>query len=151
MVRPGIYCWGRAVLNERSFALHKRCEVQFDYGLRQGRSLALADRPDTFVSDKGKVIAVEKKVAEVNEKVLEHGRVRILFFTILCVPLLTDFPPLTGNSSLFTRYWKLNYTQNRSPSHLIRMKSTGQYGIIFHLTAFLRLADQSPFSVLLTC
>jgi hypothetical protein len=52
-----------------------------------------ADRPDSFVSAKGKVIAVEKKVAEVNENVLEHGRVHILFFTILCVPLLTDFPP----------------------------------------------------------
>ena len=147
-----VFFGGRAVLNERSCsAPHKRCEVQFDYGLRQGRSLALADRPDSFVSAKGKVIAVEKKVAEVNENVLEHGRVRILFFTILCVPLLTDFPPLTGNSSLFTRYWKANYTQNRLPSHLIRMKSTGQYGITFHLTAFLRLADQLPFSVLLTC
>jgi hypothetical protein len=65
-------------MNDR--APHKRCEVQFDYGLRQGRSLALADRPDSFVSAKGKVIAVEKKVAEVNEKVLEHGRVRIHFF-----------------------------------------------------------------------
>ena len=54
--------------------------MQFDYGLRQGRSRALADRPDSFVSAEGKVIMMDKKVAEVNEEVLEHGRVRVLFF-----------------------------------------------------------------------
>ena len=53
--------------------------MKFDYGLRQGRSLALADRPDSFVSAEGKVIAVDKKVAGINEEVLEHGRVRVLF------------------------------------------------------------------------
>lgn len=53
--------------------------MQFDYGLRQGRSLVLADRPDSFVSAKGKMIMVDKKVAEVNEEVLEHGRVRVFF------------------------------------------------------------------------
>ncbi|KAI9444635.1 exonuclease V a 5' deoxyribonuclease-domain-containing protein [Lactarius indigo] len=50
------------------------CEVQFDYGLRQGRSRALANRPETFVSAEGKVITVEKKVAQANEKVLGRGR-----------------------------------------------------------------------------
>ncbi|KAH9964155.1 exonuclease V [Russula dissimulans] len=50
------------------------CEVQFDYRLRQGRSLPLSERPDSFVSAEGKVITVEKKVAKVNEEVLEHGR-----------------------------------------------------------------------------
>ncbi|KAI0299774.1 exonuclease V [Russula brevipes] len=50
------------------------CEVQFDYGLRQGRSLALAFRPDSFVSAEGKVITVAKKAAAVNERVLGHGR-----------------------------------------------------------------------------
>ncbi|KAH9081484.1 exonuclease V a 5' deoxyribonuclease-domain-containing protein [Lactarius deliciosus] len=50
------------------------CEVQFDYGLRQGRSRALADRPEAFVSAEGKVITVEKKVAQANEKVLGRGR-----------------------------------------------------------------------------
>ncbi|KAF8481778.1 exonuclease V a 5' deoxyribonuclease-domain-containing protein [Russula ochroleuca] len=50
------------------------CEVQFDYGLRQGRSLALAHRPDSFVSAGGKAMTVDKKLAKVNEKVLERGR-----------------------------------------------------------------------------
>jgi exonuclease V len=57
--------------------------VQFDYGLRQGRSRALADRPDSFVSAEGKVIMMDKKVAEVNEEVLEHGRVRVFFSKVL--------------------------------------------------------------------
>jgi exonuclease V len=55
----------------------QRCEVQFDYGLRQGRSLALAKRPESFVSAEGKVIKVEKKVAQVNEKVQGRGRVSV--------------------------------------------------------------------------
>ncbi|KAI0275271.1 exonuclease V [Gloeopeniophorella convolvens] len=50
------------------------CEVQFDYGLRQGRNRVVADRPETFVSSKGKVIAVQKKVAEENEKIMDRGR-----------------------------------------------------------------------------
>ncbi|KAI9455907.1 exonuclease V [Lactarius psammicola] len=50
------------------------CEVQFDYGLRQGRSRALADRPEAFVSAGGKVITVEKKVAQTNERILGRGR-----------------------------------------------------------------------------
>ncbi|KAI0003844.1 exonuclease V [Russula compacta] len=50
------------------------CEVQFDYGLRQGRSRPLANRPDAFVSAEGKVISVDKKVAEVNEETMERGR-----------------------------------------------------------------------------
>ncbi|KAF8274273.1 exonuclease V a 5' deoxyribonuclease-domain-containing protein [Lactarius quietus] len=51
------------------------CELQFDYGLRQGRqSLALADRPESFVSAKGKVITVEKKVAETNDKIIGRGK-----------------------------------------------------------------------------
>jgi len=68
--------------------------VQFDYGLRQGRSRALANRPDSFVSAEGKVIMVDKKVAGVNEKVLERGRVRVLFSNVSWVTLLTGFPPL---------------------------------------------------------
>ncbi|KAF8506523.1 exonuclease V a 5' deoxyribonuclease-domain-containing protein, partial [Russula emetica] len=50
------------------------CEVKFDYGLRQGRSLPLADRPDSFVTGDGKEITVNKRVAKVNEKVLGRGR-----------------------------------------------------------------------------
>jgi exonuclease V len=62
---------------------YARCEVQYDYGLRQGRSRPLADRPNTFVSAKGKVITVDKEVAEVNEQVLINGRVRTPFYTML--------------------------------------------------------------------
>jgi len=68
-------------VNEIHRCFARRCEVQFDYRLRQGRSLPLAERPDSFVSAEGKVITVEKKVAQVNEEVLEHGRVRIIFRT----------------------------------------------------------------------
>ena len=56
-----------------------RCEVQYDYGLRQGRSLALANRPDSFVSAGGKAMTVDKKLAKANEKGLKRGRVSILF------------------------------------------------------------------------
>ncbi|KAI9508364.1 exonuclease V [Russula earlei] len=48
--------------------------VQFDYRLRQGRSLPLADRPDSFVSAEGKIIKAQKEVAKINEEVLERGR-----------------------------------------------------------------------------
>jgi hypothetical protein len=78
--------------------------MQYDYGLRQGRSRPLADRPDTFVSAKGKVIAVDKKVAEVNEKVLEKGRVRIHFFK-------TSMGSLTHGLPIFDRYNRL-FTKN---------------------------------------
>jgi hypothetical protein len=60
-----------------------RCEVQFDYGLRQGRSLALVKRPDSFVSAEGKEMAVDKKVARVREKALKRGRVCIHFLMTL--------------------------------------------------------------------
>ncbi|KAI0053461.1 hypothetical protein FA95DRAFT_1674468 [Auriscalpium vulgare] len=50
------------------------CEVQFDYGLRQGRSRKLADRPASFVSGKGKVITVETEVAAANDKVIQRGQ-----------------------------------------------------------------------------
>ena len=52
-----------------------RCEVQFDYGLRQGRHKNLAARPDSFVSKSGKEIKVEKKIAASNEIVLQKGKV----------------------------------------------------------------------------
>ncbi|KAA1467815.1 hypothetical protein DENSPDRAFT_354355 [Dentipellis sp. KUC8613] len=49
------------------------CEVQFDYGLRQGRSRKLADRPASFTSAKGKVINVAHQVAEMNDKTQKRG------------------------------------------------------------------------------
>ncbi|KAK1234842.1 hypothetical protein PQX77_001936 [Marasmius sp. AFHP31] len=50
------------------------CEVQFDYGLRQGRHKKLEARPDSFISKSGKEIKVEKKVAASNEVVLQKGK-----------------------------------------------------------------------------
>ncbi|TFY53819.1 hypothetical protein EVG20_g9956 [Dentipellis fragilis] len=52
---------------------YERCEVQFDYGLRQGRSRKLADRPASFTSAKGKVINVVHHVAEMNDKTQKRG------------------------------------------------------------------------------
>ena len=46
-----------------------RCEVQYDYGLRQLRSRPIKERPQTFVTTKGKEIKVEAKVAAKNEDV----------------------------------------------------------------------------------
>ncbi|KAH9962734.1 exonuclease V [Lactifluus volemus] len=50
------------------------CEVQFDYGLRQGRSLPISNRPDAFFSAEGKVITVEKGIAKSNDKIMAKGR-----------------------------------------------------------------------------
>ncbi|KAI0320074.1 exonuclease V [Amylostereum chailletii] len=50
------------------------CEVQFDYGLRQGRAGKLEDRPASFVTAQGKVIEVEKNTAVQNDKVTKSGR-----------------------------------------------------------------------------
>ncbi|KAL0068603.1 hypothetical protein AAF712_004318 [Marasmius tenuissimus] len=50
------------------------CEVQFDYGLRQGRHKKLEVRPDSFISKSGKEIKVEKKVAASNDVVLQKGK-----------------------------------------------------------------------------
>ena len=52
-----------------------RCEVQFDYGLRQKRSRKLGERPASFTSAHGKKIVVEKKVAAKNELNLQRGKV----------------------------------------------------------------------------
>ena len=76
MVRP-LLVTGWSWMNEWIYA--NRCGVQFDYGLRQGRSLALARRPDSFVSAGGKEMMVDKNVAKVRDKALKRGRVRILF------------------------------------------------------------------------
>ena len=74
-----------------------RCGVQFDYGLRQGRSLALTRRPESFVSAEGKEMKVDKKVAKINDKTLGRGRVGLSFFIMISwVASLTDFPPFPG-------------------------------------------------------
>ncbi|VDC02080.1 unnamed protein product [Peniophora sp. CBMAI 1063] len=49
------------------------CEVQFDYGLRQGRKKNLAERPSSFVTAAGKTITVERKVAKKNDRIQRRG------------------------------------------------------------------------------
>lgn len=53
----------------------RRCEVQFDYGLRQKRSRPIATRPTSFVSAQGKEILVEKSVAAKNDHITKQGKV----------------------------------------------------------------------------
>jgi hypothetical protein len=55
-----------------------RCELQFDYGLRQKRNRKPESRPASFTSANGKVISVEKKVAAKNDRKIQRGRVRIM-------------------------------------------------------------------------
>ena len=75
-----------------------RCGVQFDYGLRQGRSLALTRRPESFVSAEGKEMKVDKKVAKVNDKTMGRGRVSLSFLLMISwVASLTDSPHLPGS------------------------------------------------------
>ena len=61
----------------RVFIPLSRCEVQFDYGLRQYRSRPLEARPKSFVSASGKEISVENKVAAMNDTVTKKGKVGI--------------------------------------------------------------------------
>ncbi|KAL5533627.1 hypothetical protein ACEPAG_87 [Sanghuangporus baumii] len=51
------------------------CEVQFDYGLRQLRNKPISERPQSFVTPKGKEIKVEAKVAAKNEDQLDKGKI----------------------------------------------------------------------------
>ena len=53
-----------------------RCELQFDYGLRQKRFKPLANRPNSFVSAEGKQILVQKDVAAVNDDTTKRGKVK---------------------------------------------------------------------------
>ena len=55
-----------------------RCEVQFDYGLRQKRYKKLADRPESFVSAEGKTITVSQTVAAANDRTVTRGKVRTM-------------------------------------------------------------------------
>uniref|UniRef100_A0A0W0G4P1 Exonuclease v n=1 Tax=Moniliophthora roreri TaxID=221103 RepID=A0A0W0G4P1_MONRR len=50
------------------------CEYQFDYGLRQKRHQKLETRPDTFVTQKGKELVVDKAVAIKREAALDKGK-----------------------------------------------------------------------------
>ena len=57
------------------FTRMSRCEVQYEYGLRQHRSKRLEKRPESFITREGKEIRVEKKTAQLNDIVLREGHV----------------------------------------------------------------------------
>jgi len=50
------------------------CEIQFEYGLAQGRWRKPKHRPTSFVTRRGRVMTTNQQVAEVNEKVLDNGK-----------------------------------------------------------------------------
>ena len=52
-----------------------RCGVQFDYGLKQGRSLPVSKRLTSFQTDKGKIVNVESEIAVRNDVQMKAGRV----------------------------------------------------------------------------
>lgn len=56
-------------------ATFPRCELQFDYGLRQKRSRKLESRPASFRTGTGKEIVVEKAKAAKREVGLTKGKV----------------------------------------------------------------------------
>ncbi|KAG6846053.1 hypothetical protein H0H87_006417 [Tephrocybe sp. NHM501043] len=62
------------VLSVTDLASLAWCEVQFDYGLRQRRSMPIASRPQSFVSAQGKTIVVAKEVAVANDKITKQGK-----------------------------------------------------------------------------
>jgi hypothetical protein len=67
-----------------------RCEVQFDYGLRQRRSRKLEERLPSIRLDSGKEIVVQQDVAARNDKTTKRGRVGLYdrgeTFTNMTVP-----------------------------------------------------------------
>lgn len=52
-----------------------RCELQFDYALRQQRHRKLADRPASFVTAEGKTIHVAQDLASQNDRTVARGKV----------------------------------------------------------------------------
>jgi hypothetical protein len=100
-----------------------RCEVQFDYGLRQKRFKKLEQRPASFTSAEGKKIVVEKKVAAKNDRIVKRGRVRTIYTTFI----------LVINSALVhsqsTRYSRKRSTRWRSVWMLPLAKNAGHFGV----------------------
>lgn len=80
-------------MNGASSSLRLRCEVQFDYGLRQKRSRPLEMRPDSFVSASGKEISVEKTVAIKNDAITKKGKVGVC-----CISLASTYTCFPGRS-----------------------------------------------------
>lgn len=61
-----------------------RCEVQFDYGLRQKRYLKVEDRPKEFKSATGKTIVADQSVAVGNDKITQRGKVSNAYLQLRC-------------------------------------------------------------------
>lgn len=87
--------------------MHFRCEVQFDYGLRQLRNRPLKERPQSFITSAGKEIQVKTNIAEKNAHVMDKGKVRILF--PYCVRRLFHSPFRVFTRSLKERYMGKKY------------------------------------------
>lgn len=86
-------CLSYLRLNDASSFFSIRCEVQFDYGLRQKRSKPLEMRPDSFVSASGKEISVEKAVAANNDIITKKGQVGVY-----CISLASTYTCFLGRS-----------------------------------------------------
>lgn len=99
-----------------------RCEVQYDYGLRQRRSKPLKSRPTSFKTEKGKEIVVEQKTAAKREKIVTAGTVSNFLF------LLRKATFKASLSRLFTKYWKMNKNSKKCEFALPRVRSFGRYG-----------------------
>jgi hypothetical protein len=110
------------VLQAASYADRRsRCEVQFDYGLRQMRHLPVSKRPELFTSATGKEISVEKAVAASNEVILEKGRVRICPYP--------SFKSLMSLTSPCTKYWRKRSNLKKSEWTLLPTKNAGPCGV----------------------
>ncbi|TFY69202.1 hypothetical protein EVJ58_g550 [Rhodofomes roseus] len=83
LVGPAWYASHDGIIYSTPYGDVFRCEVQFDYGLRQKRHLKPEQRPDTFVTDDGKTINVDKGVAQQNHRVITRGQREMPVFGII--------------------------------------------------------------------
>jgi hypothetical protein len=99
------------VLQAASYADRRsRCEVQFDYGLRQMRHLPVSKRPELFTSATGKEISVEKAVAASK-----------------CP--YPSFKSLMSLTSPCTKYWRKRSNLKKSEWTLLPTKNAGPCGV----------------------
>ena len=101
-----------------------RCEVQFDYSLRQKRHLKLEDRPASFLTAEGKEIAVNRKVAAENDETAQKGKV------ITCRPLLLSIPNSFATFRRSIKNWSARYTLNLSLLLSLQGRRSGGCGML---------------------
>jgi hypothetical protein len=101
-----------------------RCELQFDYGLRQKRSRKLEDRPASFTSAEGKIISVEKQVAAKNDRTVQRGRVRTATFMQGFICVIDLFW-----GSLSTRYLRKKFDRKQSVYLSVVTENAGLCGV----------------------